>query len=57
MANRVIDANISKPNQSKGEGSTSPDNATQQSDEPDWFRSYREQQEQRLQQPENAKVL
>lgn len=56
MANRVINANITKTKQPKGEESTSPDNATQQSDEPDWFRKYREQQEQRLQQLENAKI-
>ena len=56
MANRVINANITKTKQPKGEENTSPDNATQQNDEPDWFRKYREQQEQRLQQLENAKV-
>lgn len=56
MANRVINANITKTKQPKGEENTSPDNATQQNDEPDWFRKYREQQEQRLQQLENAKI-
>lgn len=56
MANRVINANITKTKQPKGEENTSPDNAIQQSDEPDWFRKYREQQEQRLQQLENAKI-
>lgn len=56
MANRVINANITKTKQPKGEDNTSPDNATQQNDEPDWFRKYREQQEQRLQQLENAKI-
>lgn len=56
MANRVINANITKTKQPKGEENTSPDNATHQNDEPDWFRKYREQQEQRLQQLENAKI-
>lgn len=56
MANRVINANITKTKQPKGEENTSPDNAIQQNDEPDWFRKYREQQEHRLQQLENAKI-
>jgi len=57
MANRVINATISKTKTQKGaETNDSEGEVEQPDDEPTWFKKYREQQEQRLFQLENAKI-
>lgn len=57
MANRVINATISKTKTQKGAEANDPESeAEQPDDEPAWFKKYREQQEQRLFQLENAKI-